>query len=260
MKCIWCKQSSETSKSVEHILPESLGNKEHTLPLGWVCDQCNNYFARKVEKRFLESYYGRAIRFESNVQNKKGRIPPLTGIHLESMLQVEIMKGSRDGVMCIGVSKDLDEPSWTRTCSQNQRGTLILPAATEPPIDRLLSRFIAKIGLEVLAHKCIEIEGWNEEIVNQAALDEIRQYCRYNEPSTIWPIHLRRLYPSNMIFSEGGEVFEVLNEWTILVTADQEYYAVIAIFGIEYTINLGEPQLDGYVAWLAKNENRSPLY
>jgi hypothetical protein len=45
-----------------------------------------------------------------------------------------------------------------------------------------------------------------------------------------------------------------------LVTTSQEHYAVIAFFGVEYTINLGGPELDGYVAWLQKNNNRSPLY
>ncbi|MBO5921575.1 MAG: hypothetical protein J6Q48_04230, partial [Bacteroidaceae bacterium] len=47
MKCIFCKQESTNAKSVEHIIPETLGNKTFVLPLGMVCDQCNNYFSRK---------------------------------------------------------------------------------------------------------------------------------------------------------------------------------------------------------------------
>ena len=49
-KCIFCHKDVSISKSVEHIIPESLGNKSHVLPKGYVCDECNNYFARKVEK------------------------------------------------------------------------------------------------------------------------------------------------------------------------------------------------------------------
>ena len=260
MKCIWCKQHTDDSKSVEHILPESLGNQSHTLPRGWVCDPCNNYLACKVEKPFLESYYGRAVRFEAGVPSKKGRIPPLTGIHLQSMLPVEIMKDKGDGALAISAMKEFDEPIWVRQVTQTQSGTLVLPMATEPPNDRTLSRFIAKVGLEVLASKCIGIDGWNEELANQTALNEIRQYVRYGSLPNIWPVHMRRLYPSEMRFGDWGESFEVLHEWTILVTTSQEHYAVIAFFGVEYTINLAGPELDGYVAWLQKNNNLSPLY
>lgn len=260
MKCLWCKQHTDDSKSVEHILPESLGNQAYTLPRGWVCDRCNNYLARKIEKPFLESYYGRVARFASGVPSKKGRIPPLTGIHLQSMLPVEVMKDKGDGSLSIGMAKESDEPIWIRSVTQSQRGTLILPTVTEPPNDRTLARFIAKVGLEVLAGRCIGIDGWNEELVNQTALDEIRRYVRYGTPSNIWPVHMRRLYPSEMRFVDGGESFEVLHEWTVLVTTSQEHYAVIAFFGVEYTINLGGPELDGYVAWLQKSNNRSPLY
>jgi len=47
MRCIFCKNPSDNSVSVEHIIPESLGNISHILPKGWVCDTCNNYIAGK---------------------------------------------------------------------------------------------------------------------------------------------------------------------------------------------------------------------
>jgi len=52
MRCLFCKCPSDDSKSVEHIIPETLGNADHVLPRGTVCDKCNNYFSRKIEKRF----------------------------------------------------------------------------------------------------------------------------------------------------------------------------------------------------------------
>jgi hypothetical protein len=39
--CIFCKNESPFS-SVEHIIPESLGNDIVILEKGWVCDKCNN--------------------------------------------------------------------------------------------------------------------------------------------------------------------------------------------------------------------------
>jgi hypothetical protein len=37
-------------------------------------------------------------------------------------------------------------------------------------------------------------------------------------------------------------------------------YFVIAILGVEYAINVGGPDIDGYGLWLRQNEGRSPLY
>ncbi len=40
MRYIFCKQEASTSKSVEHIIPESMGNKSNILKPGIVCDKC----------------------------------------------------------------------------------------------------------------------------------------------------------------------------------------------------------------------------
>jgi pterin-4a-carbinolamine dehydratase len=75
MRCIFCKCDTTSSHSVEHIIPESLGNIEHTLPRGTVCDACNQYFASKVEGPVLTSGVFRFLRSRMNVPSKKGRIP-----------------------------------------------------------------------------------------------------------------------------------------------------------------------------------------
>ncbi|MGH8490521.1 MAG: HNH endonuclease [Gammaproteobacteria bacterium] len=92
MRCIFCNVASDAFISQEHIVPESLGNTEHVLPRGWVCDKCNNYFAREVEKPFLDSLYGRCSRFEMAIANKKGRIPRAAGIHAQWRTKIEIFE------------------------------------------------------------------------------------------------------------------------------------------------------------------------
>ncbi|MFD5780037.1 HNH endonuclease [Streptomyces sp. NPDC126933] len=79
MLCIFCKRDAKGSRSVEHVVPESLGNTTMILPAGTVCDACNNYFAVKVEKPFLESPEIIALRFHQAIPSKKRRIPPLEG-------------------------------------------------------------------------------------------------------------------------------------------------------------------------------------
>lgn len=72
--CIFCHKESSTSKSVEHIIPESLGNKHHFLPKGYVCDNCNHYFAVKIEKDLLAQPYFVSMRFRNEIITKKGKL------------------------------------------------------------------------------------------------------------------------------------------------------------------------------------------
>jgi len=197
MRCIFCKSKSEESRTIEHIIPESMGNLEHVLPAGVICDGCNHYFGRKVERPLLETSLFRHLRAGMQVQNKRGRIPygEITG--------------------------SIEMPSY-----------------------RLMGRFLAKVGLEVIAFKTLEVEDWNKEIVENPVLDELRNYARYNIGPD-WPFKFRTLHPVNAIFSEGQELYEVLHEFNILVTKRQEFYIVLSLFGVEMVLNLGTRSLDG---------------
>lgn len=212
MRCIFCKQDSSGSVSVEHIVPESLGNTQHVLPVGVVCDACNQYFARKVERQLLESPMFRLLRSNMAVPNKRGRIP-----------------------------------------------TWIPEDGKERPDYRQMGRFLAKVGLEVLAFRSLSVPGWNDELVDQPALDELRRFVRYNEGPD-WQFTVRTLYPVNGIFEEHEQQFELLHEFDILFTQTSEAYLVIAIFGVEMAINLGGRVNDGYRRWLEENNWASPLY
>ena len=44
-----------------------------------------------------------------------------------------------------------------------------------------------------------------------------------------------------------------------LVTENQEWFFVFVLFGLELRINLGGPEIDGYVNWLNKHKHVSPL-
>jgi hypothetical protein len=79
MRCLFCKEDSSSAKSIEHIIPESLGNKTLTLPRGYVCDKCNNYLAREVEKPFLEREDMRLLRFQEEIPSKKNKFLLLEG-------------------------------------------------------------------------------------------------------------------------------------------------------------------------------------
>ena len=67
------------------------------------------------------------------------------------------------------------------------------------------------------------------------------------------------LFEAPDLSSHGGS-HQVLHEWDFLHTEAGEMYLVLAILGIEYAINIGEPCIDGYTSWLREHHGRSPLY
>ena len=123
------------------------------------------------------------------------------------------------------------------------------------------ARFIGKVALEVLAQRLVGFPDANDEVVDKAELDALRGYVRLGQPKTTWPVHIRRIYPADFLFADPdcGE-HQALHEWMILHVPESEFYVVVAIFGVEYAMNLGGPELDGYLQWLRTNDNRSPLY
>jgi len=60
--------------------------------------------------------------------------------------------------------------------------------------------------------------------------------------------------------SEGKGAYETIHEFDFLYTIELELYFVIAFWGIEYCINLGGQEIDGYLNWLKTHDNVSPLY
>ncbi|MBK1884699.1 hypothetical protein JIN85_19970 [Luteolibacter pohnpeiensis] len=251
---------------MEHIIPKALGNDVHVLGAGWVCDQCNNYLARKVEEPFLSTQYGKLSRFEMGVPNRRGRTPIVSGFHLGSRTKLDFQYTEQG--LAFSATSEEDERRLIGALKTQCNGTFILPASEVPKVSYELARFIGMIALEALAYRCMDVEGWNQELVDNESFDELRNYVRRGRPGFVWPIHIRQIYPANFEFSDAtSPSFQVLHEFDFLCLQSQEtpgqideMFAVIAIFGIEYTINLGGPEIEGFLEWLDTNGHASYLY
>lgn len=258
MICIFCKKNSDNSVSVEHIIPESLGNKEHILPKGVVCDQCNSYFAIKIEKDLLNQDYFRFSRSVQEVTSKKGKKIPSTGI-------IAHPQGGRIDVYrdTSGFTIDISKPEIVDLILKGEVNKLYIPHHAEPMSDNLpLSRLLGKMAIEALARKILHIDGWEAEIIDKAELELLRAYVRYG-PGKIkfWQYSQRVLYSPDYLFKmENCESYEVLHEYTFHYSEEKELFFIIAIFGIEYAINLAGPEIDTYNAIIQKNNGRSFLY
>lgn len=257
MKCIFCKQQSNDSKSVEHILPESLGNKEHVLPKGIVCDKCNNYFATKVEKVVLEKPYFKNVRYRNFIETKKGRlVPDKTLFPYKTGGWVDMWLDEKGFIFD---SKD------THIINQIKDGTfnkLIIPIIEQPDQDdRDISRFLAKVALEFLTYKIVDDPEWVNEIITKEELDPIRNYARFGK-GKFWKYHQRRIYSEEDRFFDPinhPEPYEILHEFDILYTDDRVMYFVMTIMGVEFAINLAVSETDYYKQWLIDNSNESPI-
>lgn len=253
MRCLFCKADSHSSRSREHIVPESFGNTEHLLEAGVVCDGCNNYLARKVEKPILDSLYFRERRFGAVVTNKRGLLVPLDGFHLQSGTRIQAYASLDEGVS-IGAHPEADEDHLIETLLGQSRGTLMFPTAT-PPEERAIARFVGKVGIEALASRLIKAGTSHEELVDEPALDELRDFVRRGSGPRQWCVARRQLYPPGKVFSDGGEQYGLLHEYELLLrptdAANALYvcYISLVLFGEEFVLNLCGPGLDGFEAW-----------
>ena len=259
MNCLFCKNISDNSSSVEHIIPESLGNKEHVLPKGIVCDQCNQYFAIKIEKEVLEQGYFKYARSIQNIETKKGKIVPADGfiVHPEGG-KIEIYKENND------ISIGTDNNTIINLIRQEKINKLYVPHYFAPTPENIpLSRLLGKMALEVLAGRAMQVDNWQKDIVYKTELDPLRQYVRYG-PNSIkfWHYHQRILYTPEQLFEdtqENSQPFEILHEYTLHYSEANELFFIVAIFGIEYAINMAGPDIETYVALLDSRNGRSIL-
>jgi len=257
MRCIFCKVSSECSRSREHIIPESLGNLTQVLPPGVVCDSCNNYLSREVESPFLNSDAVKRLRFDQAIPSKRGKIPSMTGViepvHAPATLTRFLRGNHIEGILDVS-------PRAIPHLLSLQEGKLIFPAMAQPPSDRVVSRFLAKIAIEVIASRLVAVYGSADHLVDEQQLDLIRDHARRGTTPE-WPYHLRRIYDCNKKWLEtDGREVQTVHEHDLLMTHWGELFLVLAIFGTEFTINFGGPEISGYLRWLDENNDRSPLY
>jgi hypothetical protein len=203
MRCIFCKTESSESKSVEHIIPESLGNLRYTLPQGMVCDKCNNYFSRKIEGKMLEQTYFKNLRFRQKIDSKKGRCPIENGVLLTLGSDIKIQIDRNSGNHRVSNVR-INTEDFEKILNSNQM-FVIFPSPDLPERnDLIISRFLGKVGLELLASTPVPEKALNEFVIDNPDFDLLRNFVRYGKPNMDWPYHMRRIYPENKSFLIDG--------------------------------------------------------
>ena len=254
MECIFCKQDSTNSLSVEHIVPNSFGNNTAVLRKGIVCDKCNNYFARKVEQPFLESEAIRKLRQELGIENKRGKT---ISDYSYPRVGKEYVKQINTNRYHVYTHDTLTEEEIAEKVSEYQK---YLAETDKILLEQNIytSRLLAKMALEYFVYRCDCLDDVCKYVSKDPVFKDIRSYARYGSRK-IWTYSARRIYARNEAYR--GDPFSAINwEADYMFLGNGEVYFIIAMFGIEYAICINHPLVDGYKDWLSKNNWISPLY
>ena len=255
--------STETTfKSVEHIVPESLGNisGRHVLPKGMVCDKCNNYFASSVEGPVLSHISFQNLRAKYRIPTKRGKTPFVKGYAHNTDIEVGMRLNEKTEQLEFFAVKPSQTAEYERLKRLDamfiRKNLIVFPMDINPP-QKLMSRFLAKMAIEALFARFSKSSGVNEayKIISLEHYDNIRNWARYGHNFKDWPYHYRAYFPEETLMEhpETKEWVQFGFGYDLLITDVPETYFVFSYHGHEFTINLGGPKVKGYEYWLADN-------
>lgn len=256
MRCIFCKCDSNGSRSREHVIPESLGNLNHVLPAGVVCDACNNYFSREVEKPFMALPGISLLRAHEALPSKKGIIPASAAV-MNGRHPAQIRRQLSGPVKAV---VDVPTEAFKELLLGSGNGVLIMLVEGPIPAGPAVSRFMAKVAVEFMAQRLLTKADLLEGIIDDQAIDPLRNHARRGQPLE-WPVHRRRIYESSKQWAhEENTITQIVHESDFIFLDERSLYFVLALFGMEYAINCGEREVTKYETWLESHGGVSPLY
>jgi hypothetical protein len=259
--CIFCTAQSNASKSVEHIIPESLGNTRHVLAKGAVCDTCNNYFARKLEQPVLSHRSIRNLRARNGLRSKAGKLTPLLATHLSSGFDVAISREA-NGDINIRAERGKNSSEIQKHLDQdNELGlhAFAVNLEVDPP-QREMSRLLAKMAIERCFSDLERANKNSDYVIFDRYFHNMRRWARYGDNFSHWPYHQRTIFPQDtqMLHPTTNEWVKVGIGQGLFHTPSPETYYSIVLYGTEFVINVGGPNIEGLEGWLTQNDNVSP--
>lgn len=230
--CLFCRDKNNTFQKIEHIIPESLGNKAYVLPKGIVCDKCNQYFS-KLENYFCHYHLSSATKLIYLNKTKKGKSPSLP------LQKGEVRKERNDRIkfkQSVLQGKEAEQLSITFLADDVIiQGSWPLPETDSEKI----SRFLAKCGIEALYLK----EG---KLAYEREFDFVRKYARYGGRNVFIP------------FLWGKQTQRNIELYICKADSKRKgtfYFATTFLPGIVYFIPLNRVDEDYAFKVIAKNYN-----
>jgi hypothetical protein len=185
MNCLFCAKDGPCS-TVEHIVPESLGNKSLILT-GMVCDACQAYLGKEVEKYVLGRSPIGAWRVFAGIETKSGASPVFS---FRQPVQDKGRLPDRHPLNDSSVTLWQDE-TGERRFGADDKGVLAAITEGKKTAFRLvltrkmlhmMARFLGMVGLEMLARD-------HAGFALSDRFNRLRRFVRFGEPvGFLWPI------------------------------------------------------------------------
>lgn len=187
-KCIFCLEESTNFNTVEHIIPESLGNTDDIL-FNAVCDKCQNYLGKEIEKFVLSNSQFAFWRTMYGIPSKHGKAP-FYDISLDNKISGKISNfhelSDRNVILHPThanyeniVEVEIEEEDLLKKILSGEKSSFNV--VMTPKILIYTGRFLGKIVLEY-------IYFFNGSKAFESKYDELRRYVRYGTTNCIWPI------------------------------------------------------------------------
>ncbi len=264
MPCIFCSSDANSFSSIEHIIPESLGNTKNFLPKGVVCDVCNSYFSIKIENPVLSNPFFKELRARNEIPTKKGNF------HTEPVwFHHKLIPGEEINAQLHRHKKSMPlisipQPFASLIFTSRGEDFLITSRATDlpPGNDRLVSRFLGKIAIEALAQLLLQQGQDLVILIIDERLTPIKNFVRFDKSNDIWPYAVRKIYEEKEKFYYNTDTetpVDVLYQYGHFFI-EEDMYIVVILKGYEFALNMGYPSVEKYQNWVMENKGRSLLY
>jgi hypothetical protein len=142
---------------------------------------------------------------------------------------------------------------------RGQPGRILTEQVITAPPPTVTSRFLAKIAIGCLADRLKDVEGGLDYLVDEPNLDRVRNHARRGTDQH-WPVSVRRIYQANARWRQGHDASQKVWELDLFQDEDGYLYLILVVFGVEFAIHLGDPDISGYRCWLLLHAGQSPLY
>ena len=204
-KCIFCLQSGDIFHTVEHIVPESLGNTDDIL-MNCVCDKCQNYFGREIENYILNKTPFGFWRTIAGTLNKKGKSPFFDfSQNPKSKVVPDFNSYTDNGVILYPADNEriFEAVITNQSLFENiNNGTKkCFNLVMTPKMLIYMGRFLGKIALEYWS------KTYGDDVYRKD-LDQIRKYVRYGTTQYIWSIMQNHLLENLLDYKAKGNFEE----------------------------------------------------
>lgn len=244
-KCIFCQCEGEIFHTIEHIVPESLGNTEDILENA-VCDKCQNYFGREIENYVLSKTPFGFWRTLAGTPSKKGKQPTFNPTQKPSASGKTLdfhpytdngfIIHPMDGESTIEV--EITDEAMFEDIMRGKKSSFKI--VMTPKMIIMIGRFLGKMGIE---YWCKE---FGDDIFRKD-FDALRIYVRNGTTKHIWPIFHGRLQENLLEWGKKNENEEerILYQYHVFQIDDLIFFSFD--IGIEYysiILNMQYPDIE----------------